>query len=179
MIILLGVAGAGKSVQGRIFADEHGFSWISTGEMLRLLVTGERRQKMLAGELLSDDEVIELVDKTMSLIDLKKEFLLDGFPRTKPQANWLLDQIRSGRVKLTAIFDMVATPEVVKERLLQRGRPDDTEEVIQRRFKEYETVTLPIVEHFKSEGTQVYEIDANKDVMAVHDQMLSYIDRPE
>lgn len=176
MIILLGVAGAGKSMQGRLFADEHGFAWISTGELFRVLVTGERRQKMLEGELLSDEEVIELVDKTLKLIDLDKEFLLDGFPRTTVQADWLLAQIKSGRVKLTAIFNMTATEEVVKERLLKRGRPDDTEEAITKRFSEYKNVTLPIVDYFRASGTTVYDIDADQDVLAVHDEILGYID---
>ncbi len=65
MIILMGVAGAGKSMQGRMFADEHGYAWISTGELFRVLVTGQRRQQMLAGKLLSDEEVIKLIDKTL------------------------------------------------------------------------------------------------------------------
>ena len=60
MIVLMGVAGAGKSLQGRLFADEHGYSWISTGELFRVLVTGKRRQQMLEGKLLSDEEVIAL-----------------------------------------------------------------------------------------------------------------------
>lgn len=176
MIVLLGVAGAGKSVQGRLFADEHGFAWVSTGELFRVLVTGERRQKMLEGELLSDDEVIALVDKTFNLIDLNKEFLLDGFPRTKVQADWLLEQVESGRVKLTAIFNMTASREVVKKRLLERGRQDDTEAAIEKRFAEYEAVTMPIVDYFRATGTTVYDIDADKDVMTVHDEILGYID---
>src|SRR5580698_7430677 len=101
----MGVAGAGKSMQGRMLADEHGFAWISTGEMFRVLVTGQRRQEMLEGKLLSDKEVIELVDKTLSMIDLKQEFVLDGFPRTEKQADWLLEQVKGGRVKLNAVFN--------------------------------------------------------------------------
>jgi len=93
MIILTGVAGAGKSMQGKMFADEHGYAWISTGEILRVLVTGKRRQEMLEGKLLSDDEVITILDSVLNLIDSKQEFVLDGFPRTINQANWLLDQI--------------------------------------------------------------------------------------
>ena len=176
MIILLGVAGAGKSMQGRLFADEHGYAWISTGELFRVLVTGQRRAQMLAGKLLSDSEVIELVDKTLNLIDVQQEFLLDGFPRTVAQADWLLDQVHSGRLKLTAIFNLVASPAVVTKRLLARGRQDDTEEAIQKRFKEYENQTLPILEHFKQEEVKVRDIDADQDPISVHDAMMAYID---
>src|SRR5689334_18933519 len=108
MIILMGVAGAGKSMQGRILADEHGYAWISTGEILRVLVTGKRRQEMLEGKLLSDDEVINMVDKVFELIDTDQEFVLDGFPRTIPQIDWLLGQVRAGRFKLSAVVHLSA-----------------------------------------------------------------------
>ena len=176
MIILMGVAGVGKSMQGRIFADEHGYAWVSTGELFRVLVTGERRKKMLQGELLSDQEVISLVDKTLNLIDLTQEFLLDGFPRTIPQTEWLLSQIHSNRVHLTAIFNLQASLETVKARLLNRGRLDDTPSAIALRFKEYTSTTLPILDYLKKEDAPVYNIDAEKDPIEVHDQIMKYID---
>ncbi len=175
MIVLMGVAGAGKSMQGRLFADEHGYAWISTGELFRVLVTGERRAEMLKGKLLSDEEVISLVDRTLKLIDLDQEFLLDGFPRTQVQTDWILNEVKSGRVKLTAVFNLTATPEVVKKRLLARGRQDDTEEAIAKRFEEYETSTLPIVDYFKQAGAAVYNIDADQDPITVHDEIIRLI----
>ena len=177
MIILMGVAGAGKSTQGRLFADEHGYAWISTGELFRVLVTGQRRQQMLEGKLLSDDEVIKLVDKTLKLINVDQEFLLDGFPRTKTQTDWLLGQIHSGRLHLTAVFNLTASPAIVKRRLLSRGRHDDTEAVIDKRFTEYQTVTQPILDYFKQEGVPVYNIDADQDPIVVHDVMMRHIDQ--
>ena len=177
MIIFMGVAGAGKSMQGKMLADEHGYAWISTGELFRVLVTGDRRQQMLEGKLLSDDEVIALVDKTLKMIDLNKEFMLDGFPRTKPQADWLLEQVNEGRLNITAVLNITATREVVRERLLARGRPDDTEAAIERRFTEYEKVTMPIVEYFSKAGAPVYDIDGDKDPQTVHDQIVQYIDK--
>lgn len=177
MIILTGVVGAGKSMQGRLFADEHGYAWISTGDLFRVLVTGKQRQKMLEGQLLSDDEVIALVNKTLELIDTNEEFLLDGFPRTIVQADWLIEQVKNGRLKLTAIFNLSASRAVVKKRLLARGRQDDKEEVIEKRFQEYETKTLPILEHFKKVGAPVYFIDADKDPITVHDCIMEYINK--
>lgn len=176
MIILMGVAGAGKSMQGRLFADEHGYAWISTGELFRVLVTGTRRQQMLEGKLLSDDEVIKLVDKTLKMIDLEKEFVLDGFPRTKVQADWLLEQVKSGRLHLSAVVNLSASREVVKERLMARGRQDDTEQAIEKRFAEYESTTLPILEYFRAADAPVFDIDAAQDPTAVHDQIMSNIE---
>lgn len=172
MIILMGVAGAGKSMQGRLFADERGYAWISTGELLRVLVTGKRRQEMLEGKLLSDDEMINILDKVFDLIDLSQEFVLDGFPRTLTQAKWLLEQLDNGRFNFTALVHLTATQAVVRARLQSRGRMDDTDEAITRRFAEYETVTLPILDAFRSRNLPVYDIDADQEPKQVHDTIL-------
>jgi adenylate kinase len=179
MILLMGVAGAGKSMQGRILADEHGYAWISTGEILRVLVTGKRRQEMLQGKLLSDDEIITIIDQIFNFIDTSQEFVLDGFPRTVMQADWLLEQVEKDRFKLSAIVNLVANKEVILNRLVHRGRPDDTEEAIDQRFKEYEAVTLPILKHLKEKGILVHEVDANRDPRAIHDDILELIDNPK
>jgi len=172
MIILTGVAGAGKSMQGKMFADEHGYAWISTGEILRVLVTGKRRHEMLQGKLLSDEEMITILDTVLNLIAKDQEFVLDGFPRTTAQTDWLLGEVHKGRLNLTAVVNLDASEEVVRERLMSRGRQDDTEEAISKRFAEYREVTLPILEHFKQEGVHVYNINAAKEPRAVHDEIL-------
>lgn len=175
MIILTGVAGSGKSTQGRLFADVNGYAWISTGELFRVLVTGERRQQMLEGKLLSDNEVIALIDRSFKLIDLNQEFVVDGFPRTKIQADWLLDQVKAGRMKLTAIFNLSASSAVVTDRLLKRGRQDDTTEAIKQRFVEHETMTKPIIDYFRQAGAPVYDIDGEGDPVTIHEEIMTRI----
>lgn len=172
MIVLMGVAGSGKSLQGRLLADDYGYAWISTGEVLRVLITGQRRKEMLSGQLLSDDEVIKVVDTILDLIDTHQQFVIDGFPRTVPQADWLVGQAKQGRFELSAIVNLEADMEVVKQRLLERGRPDDTEEALSRRFEEYSEVTLPLIKHFEDEGIAVHHIDSNRDPQAVHRDIL-------
>ena len=176
MIILMGVAGSGKSMQGKILADEHGYAWISTGEILRVLVTGKRKQEMLQGKLLSDEEMINLMDKVLELIDTKQEFVLDGFPRTVPQTDWLLRQVKKGRFSLSAVIHLSASEEVVRSRLLDRARPDDTDEAIAERFKEYRAVTLPIIAHLEKMGAPICNIDASADIRTVHDAILKCVD---
>jgi len=176
VIILMGVAGAGKSMQGKLLADEHGYAWISTGEILRVLVTGKRRQEMLQGKLLSDDEMIRILDKVLDLIDTTRHFVLDGFPRTVAQADWLVQQAHSGRFRLSAVVHLTASEAIVKQRLVGRGRVDDTEEAIARRFEEYRTVTVPIIDHFRKEGIHVYDVDAAQPPNAVHDEIVQYLD---
>jgi adenylate kinase len=172
----MGVAGAGKSMQGKLLADEHGYAWISTGEILRVLVTGKRRQEMLEGKLLSDAEVTNILDKVLDLVDTTQEFVLDGFPRTVPQADWLIRQSKEGRFELSAVIHLSASEDVVRQRLIDRGRLDDTDEAISKRFDEYRSVTLPIIEHFKKEGVHVYDIDAAQTPREVHDAIVKYID---
>jgi adenylate kinase len=179
MILLMGVAGAGKSMQGRMLADEYGYAWVSTGEILRVLVTGKRRQEMLQGKLLNDIEVVELIDKVFDLINTHEEFVLDGFPRTIPQADWLVRQTKKGRFQLTAVINLHASKDAVLKRLTSRGRPDDTEEAINERFNEYESVTLPILEHLKEEGITVHEINGDQAPRKVHDDILEVLDSPE
>ncbi len=176
MIILTGVAGAGKSMQGKLLADEHGYAWISSGEIFRVLVTGKRRQAMLEGKLLSDEEVIRLFDKVFELIDLEEEFVIDGFPRTIPQADWLLEQVHKKRLKLSAVIHLAASEDVVRGRLMARGRQDDTEDAIAQRFEEYHAVTLPILDYFKKEGVHICDIDASQSPRNVHDAIVRCID---
>lgn len=179
MIILMGVAGAGKSMQGKLLADERGFSWISTGEILRVLITGKRRQEMLKGKLLSDGEVIKVLDKVLDLIDTRQHFVLDGFPRTVDQAEWLLQQVKLGRFKLSAVVNLSASENIVRERLMARGRQDDTEVAIAERFREYRAVTLPILEHFRQEGVHVYDVDAAQEPRKVHDCIVNYLEKAD
>lgn len=175
MIIFMGVAGSGKSVQGRYLADALGSPWLSTGEFLRMFVSGERRKAMLAGELLGDHEIISLVQKIFSMIDLKKEFVLDGFPRTIQQADWLLNQMKHRQLNITAVIHIEASEKVVSKRLLSRGRPDDHKEAITQRFREYEESIKPILAEMKTTGVPVFDIDGEQSVEDVRAAILKAV----
>lgn len=167
----MGVAGAGKSVQGRRLADELAVPWLSTGEFLRMLTSGDTRKHMLSGKLLNDEEIISLVRKIFAVVNTDIEFILDGFPRSVGQADWLISQAKYGQLDITAIVHITATREVVKERLLDRGRQDDTDESIEERFSEYEETILPVLDQFRNNRVPVYDIDGDKSIEEVHDQI--------
>ncbi len=167
----MGVAGSGKSSQGRMLADEMGLPWVSTGEFLRMLIAGDRRRAMLQGKLLGDAEIIGLIQKIFAMIDTDNEFILDGFPRTVEQADWLLAQKRHGQLDITAVIHLQADEEVVRARLLDRGRQDDHHDAIGERFVEYRESILPILEDFKEADVKVYDIDGSKSVEEVHSQI--------
>jgi adenylate kinase len=175
MILLMGIAGSGKGTQAKLLTDRHGFHLVTMGDALRLYVTGEQRERMLKGELLSDDEVTQVVDKVLKSIPDDDETILDGYPRTIPQAEWLLEQAKTGRFELKTAFHLVASREAVKERLLGRARIDDKEAAIEKRFDEYERATAPLLQWLKDNGVRVTDINAERTVEAVNQDIESYL----
>lgn len=172
----MGVAGAGKSMQGKMLADAVGLPWVSTGEFLRMLTSGERRKQMLAGKLLSDAEIISLVQKIFAVVDTDHEFVLDGFPRTLRQSDWLLSQVKHDQLAITAVVDLEIEQHAVESRLLKRARLDDTKEAITERFREHNERTLPIIEEFRSAGIAVHTIDGEGEPHAIHQEIMSKLD---
>lgn len=175
MIIFTGVAGSGKSVQGKMLADALGFPWLSTGEFLRMVISGERRQHMLEGKLLSDAEIIAVVEKIFAMIDVKEQFVLDGFPRTVAQVAWLLKFSAQQQASQPIVIHMTASEDTVRSRLLERGRKDDHEEAITARFEEYEQAIKPILEAFRRANIPVIDIDAERSVEDVHQEVLNTV----
>lgn len=161
MILFIGVVGAGKSVQGRHLSDLLGFPWISTGEILRQHISGELRKKMLRGDLLSDEDLYEVVEPILVELVGKSEIILDGFPRTIAQAEWLESFIERNNTDISCIIHLEVAEDIVMDRLLKRGRPDDTKEAIANRFNEYRTKTLPIIDYLQKNGATVVHVDGN------------------
>jgi len=171
VIIVMGVAGSGKSSQGKLLADEMGYPWLSTGEFLRMIVAGERRKDMLAGKLLEDQEMIDVMEKVFTMVDVTDEFVLDGFPRTVIQADWMLDYAKQHVIPRISVVHIIASRETVKQRLLERGRKDDHDDAISERFDEYERSIKPILQHFKDNGSTIVDIDGERDIKVVHDEI--------
>jgi adenylate kinase len=172
----MGIAGSGKGTQGKMLADTRGFHLISMGEVLRMYVTGKQRERMLAGELLDDAEIIKIVDQVLTSLGDNEETILDGFPRSVPQAEWLIEQAKAGRFDLKAAFHLVASREAVKRRLLSRARVDDVEGAIDERFNEYERSTEPVIKWLSDHGIKVYNIDAERPVEAVNEDIVEHLD---
>jgi adenylate kinase len=163
MIILIGRAGTGKSTQGQRIAKDLGCEWVSVGNILREHMSSEYAERMLAGEILQDDQVLPLIDEELKRVGAdKNEVVLDGSPRTMAQAKWLVNKVKNGEVMMTALIHLNASKEVTKERLLSRGRPDDYEDAINERFHEYEKVIVPILKYLEDEGFTVLHVDAER-----------------
>jgi adenylate kinase len=177
IIIFLGPPGAGKGTQAKHLASEKSFCHISTGEMLRAAVAsgsdlGKKVKAVLdAGQLVSDDLMIELVGDRMHEVDCAKGVILDGFPRTVVQAEALNKALQQGSEKIFAVVMFEVAVETVRERLSKRakqeGRSDDSADVQIERIRVYNTQTAPLIEFYKKTG-QLKVISAADEIDVVY-----------
>ena len=154
VLVILGRQGSGKGTQAALLAERYGAIHISTGDMLRAAVAagtelGLRATAVMdAGDLVGDDIMIGIVDERLAGDDIQAHgVLLDGFPRTTAQAD-ALAEILGGTGPDLAINLNVPIAEVT-ERMLARGRADDTTEAIARRLGLYEAETAPLLAWFE------------------------------
>jgi adenylate kinase len=156
----------------------YGIPHIATGDMIRemreLPTELGRELKVVydRGDLVSDDLMIRLIRDRLSRGDTVGGFVLDGFPRTMPQAEALYELLRELGRDLCVVFDFqVPDREVLLERLLGRsaeeGRSDDTPEAIERRLELYDRETAPLVEYFRSHQANVVGVHADRSVEEV------------
>lgn len=157
-IILLGSPGAGKGTQAQFICEYYNIPQISTGDMLRAAVKkgselGLTAKKIMdKGELVSDDIIIALVKNRIEENDCKNGYLLDGFPRTIPQAEAILDN-----VKIDYVIEVYVDDEEIIKRLTGRRaeiqRDDDKEEVVRKRLYVYHQQTEPLIDFYKHLST--------------------------
>ena len=177
-LVFFGPPGAGKGTQADRFAARHGIPKISTGDILRKAIQdGTRvgalvRDTLQSGGLVGDDLIIPIVAERLEHPDTANGFVLDGFPRTLPQAA-ALDAILADRGGLTVIALVVHVDEVIR-RLAGRGREDDEAFVIKERLAVYSRETEPVLEYYRRRRA-VAILDGNRpldEVTASIEEML-------
>jgi adenylate kinase len=162
-LVLVGPPGAGKGTQAAVLSEQLGVPHISTGDLFRENIgnatpLGQKAKSYLdAGELVPDEVTNEMVRERLAQPDAREGFLLDGFPRTAPQADVLGDILAENGMELTAVLEFDVPEEELVRRLLGRGRADDTEDVIRRRLAVYRSETEPLLEYYSD---KVIPIDA-------------------
>ncbi|WP_419947415.1 adenylate kinase [Candidatus Poriferisodalis sp.] len=158
-LVVLGKQGAGKGTQCELLVERYGVAHISTGDMLRAAVAAgtelgcRAKEVMDAGELVSDELILGIVAERLEEPDAVPGFLLDGFPRTEAQADGLFALLAPHTV--SRVIDLEVPDEVVTQRMLERGRADDTPGAIARRLDLYETETAPLRKLFADRGVLV------------------------
>jgi len=167
-VILLGPPGAGKGTQAQRLIAKHGIVQLSTGDMLRTAVAagtlvGLRAKSIMdRGELVPDDVVVAIVADRIDQPDAKRGFVLDGFPRTVPQAE-ALDRLLAERgLKLDAVIELKVDEGILLQRIEKRIadmtargetiRSDDNSEVLKGRLFAYREQTAPLVGYYASKG---------------------------
>lgn len=157
MIILMGLAGSGKSTQGQMLAERTGRVWLSAGQVLRDTSDPELKAVMESGQLVPDEITERLMaQKMLEAVRAGKDVVIDGFPRNVEQAEWLTENLAS-IVKLVIIIEVPKT-ELIR-RLELRGRSDDTKEAIEERFKIVEQNICSICEILAKEKIKIARVD--------------------
>jgi adenylate kinase len=167
-LILLGPPGAGKGTQAQRLAERYGIVQLSTGDTLRAAAragtpVGLRAKEIMdLGKLVPDDVVVAIVAERIDQPDARKGFILDGFPRTVPQAVALDRMLKEKGLKLDAVIELKVDPGILQKRIetriaeaKARGealRDDDDPEKLKTRVEVYHELTAPLVDYYRLEG---------------------------
>jgi adenylate kinase len=173
-LILLGPPGSGKGTQAQRLVQRHGIVQLSTGEMLRAAVAAETpvglkaKDIMASGALVPDEIVVGIISDRIDQPDARKGFILDGFPRTVPQAAALDELLKRKHLKLDAVIELRVNESALLQRvetrvaeMRARGevvRVDDTPEVLTKRLAAYRSQTEPLI-HYYSERRKLLTVD--------------------
>src|SRR5437879_930113 len=171
IILLFRAPGTGKSTFGRYVARKLGVPWISSGLLLRELARRDDRVARLieSGELVPSEDVERALFERLA--QAEGGFVLDGFPRTVTQARDLLRFLRERSRTITRVYLLCAPDEVVLQRLLARGREDDTPEVIRERQRVYRAETEAVIQVLEEAGVEIVEVDTSPPAEEVEKQL--------
>ncbi|MDV0445479.1 adenylate kinase [Methanimicrococcus sp. At1] len=205
-IILFGPPGAGKGTQAQKLSQKYGIPQISTGDILRANVKEgtalgmEAKKYMDAGELVPDAVLIGIIKDRLLQPDCANGFLLDGYPRTVPQADALAEILDEIKKPIDAVINIIVPNDILVERLSGRWmsgcgasyhtvfnppkqagvcdvcgdalfqRPDDTSEAVSNRLDVYQKQTAPLVDYYKEKGL-LKDIDGTKDIDVVFEEI--------
>jgi adenylate kinase len=173
-LILLGPPGSGKGTQAQRLVHKHGIVQLSTGEMLRAAVAAgtpiglQAKEIMANGGLVPDEVVVGIIADRIEESDASKGFILDGFPRTVPQAAALDELLKKRHLKLDAVVELRVNESALLNRVEKRAeetrargeevRLDDTPEVLTKRLSQYRSLTEPLI-HYYSERRKLLTVD--------------------
>lgn len=203
-LMLFGAPGAGKGTQAKFLIEKYDIPQISTGDILRAAIADKTEMGMEAkkfmddGKLVPDSTIIGIIKDRLAEEDCKKGFILDGFPRTLPQAEALNALMNDMEISLDKVISLNVPDELIVERITGRRtskvtgkiyhmtfnppvdekeedliqRADDTEETVTKRLAAYHEQTAPLIDFYTNMGV-IVELDGTKDVSDVTADMFA------
>jgi len=177
-LLLLAAPGGGKGTQGERLASHFGVRHISSGDVLRAAAgDGSPAGREVAahqqrGDLVPDQIVFDLLVPVVAAAAARGGYILDGFPRTVPQAITAADIGARLDLTLDATIYLHVPEEVLVQRLLARARPDDSPDVIRHRLEVFTETTSPLIEYYRNRGILV-EVDADQPPESITDEIVS------
>ena len=173
MIILFGLAGSGKGTQAKALSEFFGWRTFSVGQVIR--DTGEYKDTIDKGGLIPDDDVIRLMTKQIEIANAEGyDVILDGYPRTEYQAQWLMQNMRED-IKGAIILEV--PKEELYQRLELRARDDDKDkEYIDRRWKIFEQNIVPITKQLEENNIPIRKVDGTGTVEDVTARLIKTVE---
>ncbi|OGH16487.1 MAG: hypothetical protein A3C30_04835 [Candidatus Levybacteria bacterium RIFCSPHIGHO2_02_FULL_40_18] len=167
-IVLIGIQGSGKSTQGNLLSKKIGVPYLSTGHIFRELAKEHTplgryvKETVNSGYLIPDDKTLEIVGQYLARPEYQKGYILDGFPRTKVQAEFFKNGIDY------VIHINVSDEEALKRLALRNDeREDETEQALKRRIELFHKFTEPVLEFYREKGI-LHEVDGERPIEEIH-----------
>jgi len=181
-LIFLGAPGAGKGTQAKLMANLCSIPHVSTGDILRTAVTNQASLGLQAklymdrGDLVPDQLVVALIQERLNNHDAQEGWILDGFPRNLAQAEFLDSLLNEIDQPCDYVVNLDVPDDILVQRMLERGRTDDTEEVIRNRLKVYREQTSPLID-FYSKRKKLAIVNGDQLMDGVTDDLKRLIQR--
>ncbi|MBI4091736.1 MAG: nucleoside monophosphate kinase [Candidatus Levybacteria bacterium] len=167
-IVLIGIQGSGKSTQGNLLSSKLSVPYLSTGHIFREITREHTplgryvKETMNAGYLIPDDKTLKIVSEYLARPEYQKGYILDGFPRTKVQAQDFKNSIDY------VIYINVSDKEALRRLSLRRdGRDDETEQALKKRIELFYKFTKPVVYYYKERG-MLHEVNGERSIDEIH-----------
>lgn len=183
-IILFGPPGAGKGTQAKLIQKKFNIPQLSTGEMFRNAIKNQTplgkkvKSIMDEGKLVPDDTVVDLVEEALDKPEFENGYILDGFPRTVPQAEAFDTLLKQHKKKLHSFLSLEVPEDELMRRILSRkeGRSDDTPEKVKTRLEVYNDETSPVLNYYKQKG--IYKsIDGTGSIEEIFDRISAVLEK--
>ncbi|MFT9031536.1 MAG: adenylate kinase [Leuconostoc pseudomesenteroides] len=181
-LILLGLPGAGKGTQADFIVKDYPVVHISTGDIFRTNLANntelgqKAREFMDAGDLVPDEITNAMVADRLSQSDVEESgFMLDGYPRNEAQAEFLDSYLSDNNQAVSATLYFEVSDSLLRQRLLGRGRADDTPEVIDNRLAVNKAANLPLVDYYQRAGV-LHTIDGGRQLADVYRDVKEVLD---